>query len=42
MVEGLVFVAGLVGFEVLAARFGASTRDAEDWYTHPAPTAVNE
>lgn len=42
MVEGFVFVAGLVGFEVLAARFGKSTRDAEDWFTHAGPTAVNE
>jgi hypothetical protein len=43
MVEGFVFVASLVGFEVLAARFGKSTRDAEDWFTHAGPTsAVNE
>jgi hypothetical protein len=34
MVEGLVFVAGIVGFEVLAARFGKSTRDGEDWGAH--------
>lgn len=33
MVEGLVFVAGVMGFEVLAARFGTSTRDGEDWTT---------
>ena len=42
MIEGLVFVAALGGFELLAARYGRSTRDSEDWNTHSGPVAVNE
>lgn len=42
MVEGFVIVAGVVGFDLLAARFGKSSRDAEDWHTHVTPLAVNE
>lgn len=32
--EGLVFIAGLAGFEILAARFGKTSRDGEDWVAH--------
>lgn len=31
MVESLAFIAGLVGFELVTARFAKSTRDGEDW-----------
>lgn len=34
MAESLVFIAGLVGFEIVAARFAKSTRDGEDWVAH--------
>lgn len=34
MAEGLVFIAGLVGFEFVAARFARSTRDGDDWVAH--------
>jgi hypothetical protein len=37
VVEGLVFFGAVVGFEVLAARFGKSTRDGEDWSYQTGP-----
>ena len=42
MFEGLVIVAALGGFELLAARYGISSRDSEDWNNHSGPVAVNE
>lgn len=27
----LIFALGVLGFDFLAARFGADTRDADDW-----------
>jgi len=41
MFEGFVFIAALAGFEVLASKFGTSSRDSEDWYTHSGPTKVS-
>lgn len=32
--ESLVFIAGLIGFEYAATRFGKSTRDGDDWVAH--------
>jgi hypothetical protein len=32
----LIFALGLLGFDFLAARFGANTRDADDWMSHEA------
>ena len=37
VVEGLVIFGAVVGFEVLAARFGKSTRDGEDWQLPAGP-----
>jgi hypothetical protein len=35
MVEGFaIFAAGLVGFEVLASRYGRDSRDGDDWALH--------
>ncbi len=31
MVEGLAFLGGLVSFEILAVRFGVSSKDGSDW-----------
>lgn len=42
MIEGLAIVVALGGFVLLAARFGRSTRDSEDWINHAGPVAVNE
>ena len=39
VVEGLIIFGAVVGFEVLAARFGKSTRDGEDWQV---PATVTE
>lgn len=30
----VIFAAGLLGFDFLAARFGVNTRDADDWMNH--------
>jgi hypothetical protein len=30
----LIFAIGLVLFDLLASRFGADTRDGQDWSTH--------
>ncbi|HEU4480898.1 MAG TPA: hypothetical protein VFS18_03355 [Actinomycetota bacterium] len=38
MLEGLVFVVGIVAFVYVAVRYGKSTRDGEDWSIHPGPT----
>lgn len=32
----VIFALGVVGFDFLAARFGANTRDGDDWVTHEA------
>ncbi len=42
MFEGFVFVAAIAGFEVLASRFGKTSRDSEDWFTHAGPTKVEQ
>jgi hypothetical protein len=42
MLEGLVIVAASSVFALLAARFGKSSRDSEDWFRHAGPVAVNE
>ena len=42
MYEALVFIVALGVFALLAARFGSSTRDSEDWNRHSGPVAVNE
>jgi hypothetical protein len=35
MVEAFaIFTAGLVGFEVLASRYGRDSRDGDDWAQH--------
>ena len=35
MFIGLIIVATLIlGFDLLASRFGSSTRDGSDWITH--------
>jgi hypothetical protein len=34
MVEGLVFLAGVAGFEILAVRYGKDSRDGDDWVDH--------
>jgi hypothetical protein len=35
MVEAFaIFTAGLVGFEVLASRYGQDSRDGDDWAQH--------
>ena len=37
VIEGLAIFGAVVGFEVLAARFGKSTRDGEDWQVPAGP-----
>ncbi len=35
MVEAFaIFTAGLVGFEILASRYGKDSRDGDDWHQH--------
>lgn len=37
MVEGLIILGMIAGFEILAARFGRSSRDGEDWTERYGP-----
>lgn len=37
MVEGLIIVGMIAGFEFLSARFGKSSRDGEDWTERHGP-----
>lgn len=32
----VIFAVGLLGFDFLAARFGVSTTDGDDWIEHKA------
>lgn len=37
VVESLVFIAGLIVFEIVVTRFAKSTRDGEDWVQAQGP-----